>query len=263
MRSARLNCRSVGTVSRRPVICRLDLAAKLQSQYRFRRMPAERFQGRTEMNTPDEDDRNEMYEQIARDFYPDHKAQAITEFTRDRLQSYYVANPRVMRPAVDAIQEGRRLRSNGHAGAAVVYFVTAIELLLKATLLKPVVHGLVHMDGLAEVIVGQALGQAGFDRYVNLLKTLFADLAGMDIAEVRRPLVSKSLLEECTQQQKLRNQIIHQGSRADIEQAESAQLVAVAVYELVVQPMLSALGLWVIEHGEIRVYGTGFAASNA
>lgn len=209
----------------------------------------------TEMTyDPHDAARDEMYEQMSRELYPDHKAQAITEFTNSRLQSYYVANPRVMRPAVDAIQEGNRLRANCHYGAAVVSYVTAVELLLKATLLKPVVHGLVHSDGLAEVIVQQALGQSGFDRYVNLLKRLFADLVNLDIAAVTRPLASKPLLEECTQQQKLRNKIIHQGTSADSEQAELAYLVAVAVYELVVKPMLGALGLWVVERGEIQAY---------
>lgn len=206
------------------------------------------------MNDEYDDARDQMYEQISRELYPDHKARAITEFTTSRLQSFYIANPWVMRPAVDAIQEGRKLRSNGHYSAAVVFFVTAVEILLKATLLKPVVHGLVHNEGLAEVIVQQALGQSGFDRYVNLLKKLFVDLVDLEIAAVRRPLAVKPLLDECTQQQMLRNKIIHQGASVNSTQAELAQLVAIAVYELVVQPILNALGLWVVEKGEIRVY---------
>jgi hypothetical protein len=59
-------------------------------------------------------------------------------------QSYYIDHSWVMRPAVEAIQEGGRLQANNHSSAAVVFFVSAIELLLKATLLKPVVHGLVQ-----------------------------------------------------------------------------------------------------------------------
>lgn len=97
--------------------------------------------------------RDEMYDQIGRELYPDHKAQAIGEFTSERLRSFYVANPGVMQPAVDAIQEGKRLTQNGHHSAALVFFVSAIEILLKATLLKPVVHGLVHSEGLANAIV--------------------------------------------------------------------------------------------------------------
>lgn len=205
------------------------------------------------MDDEHDDARNEMYVQMASDFYPDHKAQAIAEFTTERLQSFYRANPLVMRPAVDAIQEGKKLRTNGHHAASVVFFVTAIELFLKAALLKPVVHGLVHMDGLAEIVVKHAFGQTGFKRYVELLTTLFADLADIDIATVRRPLTQRSLLKECEHLQEIRNKIIHQGAFANSEQAELAELAARAVYELIVQKMLYALGLWVIDGGVIAV----------
>ena len=87
---------------------------------------------------------DEMYDQISRDLYPEHKAQAISEFTAERLRSFYVANPQVIRPAIDAIQEGKRLATGGHSAAAIVFFVTAIKILLKANLLKPVVPGLVN-----------------------------------------------------------------------------------------------------------------------
>ena len=201
---------------------------------------------------PHDEARDAMYEAIADELYPDHKAQAITEFTSERLQSYYAAHPKVMRPAVDAIQEGRKLQANGHSSAAVVFFVTAIELLLKATLLKPVVHGLVHNEALAEVIVQQALGQPGFDRYSKLLAKLFVELVGLDITTVLRTGAPETLLAECTKQQALRNTIIHQGVSVAAEQAELARQVSVAVYEMVVHPMLAELGLQVIEHGEIQ-----------
>ena len=199
--------------------------------------------------------RDEMYEQIGRELYPEHKAQAIGEFTSERLRSFYVANPQVMRPAVGAIQEGKQLAQSGHDSAAVVFFVTAIEILLKATLLKPVVHGLVHSEGLANIIVEQALGQPGFDRYTSLLAQLFSELAGMDIRAIKRKEASEKLLAECTTLQKLRNRIIHQGATCEAAQATHALSVSVAIYELVVQPMLFKLGLHVIEHGEIQPFG--------
>jgi len=199
--------------------------------------------------------RDAMFDEIARDLYPEHKAQAIVEFTTERLQSYYIANPGVMRPAVDAIKEGRKLQANGHSAAAVVFFVTAIELLLKATLLKPVVHGLVHSEGLAEIIVQLALGQPGFDRYTKLLAKLFNELVGIDITTVSRPSVTEFLLKECAGQQSLRNKIIHQGASATADQADNARSVAVAVYELVVKPMLTQVGLEAGEHGEIKRSG--------
>jgi hypothetical protein len=197
--------------------------------------------------------RDAMYDEISRELYQDHKAQAIAEFTRSRLLSYYADHSWVMRPAVEAIQEGRRLQANNHSSAAVVFFVSAVELLLKATLLKPVVHGLVHSEGLAEVIVEQALGQAGFDRYMKLLAKLFKELAGLDIRTVARDKTLPPLLAECTAQQELRNRIIHRGENATADQAESARLIAVGVYDLVVVPMIACLGLRVAAKGEIKV----------
>jgi hypothetical protein len=199
--------------------------------------------------------RDAMYDEISRELYADHKAQAISEFTTSRLQSYYTSHSWVMRPAVDAIQEGRQIQANGHSGAAVLYFVTAIELLLKSTLLRPVVHGLIHSEGLAEIVVQQALGQPGFDRYTKLLAKLFDELVGLDITTVAREGVTASLLAECAVQQSLRNKIIHQGATATPEQAETARLVSVAVYDLVVLPMVAHLGLKIVQRGEIKASG--------
>ena len=200
---------------------------------------------------PHDEARDEMYYQIGQELYPEHKTQAIEEFTAERLRSFYIANSKVMRPAVDALQEGKKLRDKGHYAASVVFFVTAIELLLKATLLKPVVHGLVHNEGLANVIVQQSLGQTGFDRYTGLLEKLFLELLSIDIRSVSRPDVSEALINECTAQQKLRNKIIHQGATCAANDSELALAVSAAVYERIVYPMLAKLGLSVIEHGEI------------
>ncbi len=47
-----------------------------------------------------------------------------------------------MRPAVDAIQQGKQLQANKYRSAAQVFFMSAVEILLKATLLRPVICGL-------------------------------------------------------------------------------------------------------------------------
>ncbi|GLI36911.1 hypothetical protein KI811_14830 [Geobacter hydrogenophilus] len=195
---------------------------------------------------------DEMYEQIGRELYPDHKVQAINEFTAERLRSFYISNPRVMRPAVDALQEGKLLFNSSHHSAAVVFFVTAIELLLKATVLKPVVHGLIHIEGLANIVVQQTLGQTGFERYEKLLSQLYSELAGIELKSIERNGSKEKLLAECKSLQELRNKIIHQGATCGPEQAKLGLNVSVAVYELIVRPMLFKLGLTVIEEGVIQ-----------
>lgn len=59
----------------------------------------------------------EAYDRLAKELYSEHKDQAIAEFTDEHLKSYYIHNPWVMRPAIDAIQEGKRLQENGHHSA--------------------------------------------------------------------------------------------------------------------------------------------------
>jgi len=200
---------------------------------------------------PNDEARDEFFEEIAKELYPEHKAQAVQEFTAERMCSFYEKNPSVMRPAVDAMHEGKALQANGHSSAAIVFFVSAIELFLKATLLKPVVYGLVHNDALADIIVTHTLGQAGFERYEKLLANLFSSLAEIDVKAVCRNGVSEPLLVEARKLQKIRNRIIHQGATASASEADQAFSVAVAVYTQIVTEMLVALGLRVGGKGEV------------
>jgi len=203
----------------------------------------------------DENDtaRDDFYEQISRELYSDHKQQAIEEFTADRLRSYYVKNPSVMRPAIDTIQEAKALLAIGRHSPGLVFSASAIELLLKATLLRPVVYGLVHNEALAEIIVQRVIGrQTDIERYEGLLAGLFHTLASIDLKSIRRDGVTSSLLQEAKQFQSLRDRILHQGSHCSPQDAETAYTVAVAVYDKIVAPMLFALGLKVEEKGVIE-----------
>ena len=62
---------------------------------------------------------------------------------------------------------------------------------------------------------------------------------------------TSNLLAECSELQKLRNQIIHQGTTCEREQASWGLDVSAAVYKTIVFPALTALGLTVVEEGAI------------
>jgi len=201
--------------------------------------------------SPHEAEMEEAYDRLAEELYGEHKDRAIEEFTSERLRSFYVANSMVMRPAVEAIQEGKRLQSNDHHSAALVFYVTAIELLLKATLLRPVLYGLIHAEAIAEIFVQETLKQSGFDRYEKLLASLFEDLTGESLSDVTRDGAQQSIFRECRDVQRLRNGVIHRGENVSPESAEIARLVAISVFEKVVHPVLYNIGLQVVEKGEI------------
>lgn len=195
---------------------------------------------------------DEFYEQISRELYPEHKQQAIEEFTAGRLRSFYVQNPNVMRPAVEAIQEAKILLGAARYSAALVFAASAFELLLKATLLRPVVYGLVHHDALAELVVQRVVGkQTDIERYEGLLARLFDELAEIDLSGVCREGEPTPLMKEAKLLQGLRDRILHRGVQCSREEAERALQVAVAIYERIVVPMIGALQLTVGEKGVI------------
>jgi hypothetical protein len=201
--------------------------------------------------TPEEAAAEEFFDEIRKELYTEHRDQAIDEFTQEKLTSYYLNNPDVMRPAVDSIQEGNWQIENNRDSSALVFYVTAIELLLKATLLKPVLHGLIHHDALAEIMVQHILGQTGIDRYEKLLAELFQSLAGIDVRSISRDESDQTLLVECREIQRTRNSIIHKGQRCDKSDAQKGKVVSASVFEQIVRPMLYSLRLTVIERGSI------------
>jgi len=186
---------------------------------------------------------DEAYESMSRDLYPEHKEQAIAEFTSERLRSYYVAHPEVLVPAVRAFKEAKALQANGHHSAALVFAASATELFLKSSLLRPVVYGLIHNESLAELVVAAALSQTGLMRYEKLLTKLFMELAGIELATLRRKAAGKPLLRESAEIQELRNTVIHQGQAVTLEQAQHGIDVSTEVFNQVLAAVLGNLGL--------------------
>src|SRR6266850_3003066 len=189
--------------------------------------------------TPEDAAWDEAYEAMSRDLYPEHKEQAIAEFTRERLRSYYVAHLDVLTPAVRVFKESQTLLEQGHYAAALVFAASATELFLKAALLRPVVHGLIHSEAVAEVIVTVALSQTGLKRYHQLLAKLFLELAGIELTSLARPSGSTPLLEEASQLQDVRNAVLHKGADVTEGQAGSAIEVATQVFNQIVSEVLA------------------------
>lgn len=193
--------------------------------------------------TPDDAAQDQFFEELQKELYPQHKEQAIEEFTRERLRSFYTKNPRIAANAARSFREAKLLADHGHASASFVFSVSSIEQLLKITLLKPIVYGLIHHESLADSIVDLTIGQNGFDRYNKLLSKLFETLAEIDIVNITRQGATKKLLEEVTELQKTRNKIIHQGAEVEEIEAKEALEVTAAVFSEIALRMFNSLGL--------------------
>ena len=194
---------------------------------------------------------DEAYERLSEELYPGHKAQAILEFTYERLRSYYLSHKELLVPAVRTYKAAQSLLAVGQPAAALVFAASAVELFLKGCLLRPVVAGLVHSESVANLVVESALSQTGFKRYEKLLSGLFKELTQVEIAELRRPGASRALLEEASSLQDRRNAVVHRGDEVEIEEAKISFAIATAVFDEVLAVVLQELGLSIKKGGEL------------
>ena len=145
-----------------------------------------------------------------------------------------------------------KLVANGHFEAATIFFSSSMELFFRFTLLRPVVYGLVHHERLADVVSKSVLdGNTGFTKYTTLLGHIYAQLLEGDLKKVTVDDSEANLIKKCNELQDMRNALVHHGAAAGETEALYAQVVAMAVLNQVVKPMLVALGLGLNGIGDI------------
>jgi len=191
-----------------------------------------------------------VYEDFIAQLYEEHKKEAIEEFTVERLQSYYLKNKLLAKPALQALKEARNLvKLNVTAG--FIFGAISMEVGLKATLLKPIVYGLVHIDSIAGIITDLTISHTGMDRYRNLLSQILKDHGAVDLDNYKREGTNKSFWEEIKEVQKVRNLVVHRGQLASVEQAELSINVASEILEKIFPKILNKIGLHL--HDDFRV----------
>jgi hypothetical protein len=142
--------------------------------------------------------------------YPEHYEEAIREFTTERLRSYYVAHPTLADPAHHSILYAKSLMPS-FSNAALIFAGTAIELTIKNALLKPIVFGLVHTEGLASFIMDLSTQHSGMERFHKLLTEVLAQFGGVDLRTYKRSGSSMALWQEIGEVQAKRNAVLHRG----------------------------------------------------
>ncbi|WP_244086286.1 hypothetical protein [Desulforhabdus sp. TSK] len=148
------------------------------------------------------------YEEFMDRLYEENKEQAIEEFTGELLQSYYRSNGLLAKPAFDALVEARNLM-NTSITAAFVFSAIAMEVALKESLLKPIVHGLVHAESVASLVTDLVMGHQSMDRYKDLLLRILREHGGVDLLSYKRSDSARNIWEEIKAIQKKRNLIVH------------------------------------------------------
>jgi hypothetical protein len=212
--------------------------------------------------TREDAEREEFYERMYNQFGPEwaeahdeelyrqHYGEAIKEFTAERLQSYYIAHPTLAEPARSVLRDAQAL-IQVNTRAALVFAVIAIELAIKTVLLKPVVFGLVHAEGLAHFITDLTLQQTGTGRFEDLLTRILASYGGVNLETFTRTGSTKPLWREIQELQKARNGIVHRGEAIPEETATLAVAVASTLLETIFPQVLAKLDLHVHDPGTI------------
>jgi hypothetical protein len=172
-----------------------------------------------------------------------HISEAVGCFVDGRLRSYYVQHPDAAQKALGALSYSRDLLIQGHAKAAVVFAVSAIEIGYKAALLRPIVSGLVHTEGLAEGVMILATGHTGIDRFFDLLTAVLDEFGSVDLKTFVRSGAKRRFWDEMKEVSALRNDIIHRGDDVTLDAAATAVEVAEALLNTILPAVLHTLAL--------------------
>jgi len=174
--------------------------------------------------------------------YQEHYEEAVKEFTVERLQSYYVAHPQLAGPAHESLLYAQSLMP-AYPKAALVFAAAATELAVKTVLLKPIVFGLVHTEGLASFITDLTTQHTGMERFQTLLAEILAQFGGVDLKTYKRPDSAKALWQEIGEVLRLRNVVVHRGEPVDDANAELGIAVAATLLNSIFPQVLAKLDL--------------------
>jgi len=188
-----------------------------------------------------------FYDEMREQLYPE----IITEFTTERLQSYFLLFPEAAKPAYLALEDSFRLQEAGFFSAAFLFAVIATEVAVKTVLLKPIVHGLVHNLPTSSLIADLVLERKNLADIKKLLFESLSNIAGVDLGSFRRSESRQILWEEITSLQTKRNKLVHQAQMLSSTDAEMAIAVARAVLEDIFPTAIKAINLHLHEHGHI------------
>jgi hypothetical protein len=204
--------------------------------------------------------REELYKELGPEWARDHAEELLQEhyddavslFTSERLQSYYLKHPSLAIPAHEALLYARALTPAFHR-AALIFGVTSMELTVKNVLLKPIIAGLVHNEDLASFIADLTTKQQGMDRFQSLLIGILSQFGGVELRTFKRPASTETLWQEMGEIQTARNDVIHRGETATVDIATLSILVAETLLNEIFPKILAKIGLHL--HSPLTVCG--------
>lgn len=188
----------------------------------------------------------------------DIQDEAISEFTYERLQSYYLQNSDLRERPAERMESAHRLLEHD-ASAALVFAISAAEICIKNLILRPLVYGFVHQPYAANLVADLAVSQTGWDRSKKLLAEILREKVRIDLdaASISLAGTTKPLWNEFNASVKLRNKVLHQGQDATRQEAEGAVAISCYLIDDLFPKLLKEIGLTIADGHIMRRRMTG------
>ena len=194
------------------------------------------------------DGHDEWLEGIYRDFAKetlagdtDLYAEVVAKFKKERLQSYFLENPKTAGRAMWALARARQFYP-ASPDACLAFAVTSAEVGLKMCFIRPILIGLVHDHAIAPVIA-DLLPQQRNGKFRLLLFTILSQYGGVDLGSYKRETAMKTLWDELQDAHKARNELLHNGTDVTPLSARQGLDVARTIMEILFPTLLQSLGL--------------------
>jgi hypothetical protein len=172
------------------------------------------------------------------DEYADvYRKEGESNFINRRLASYFVQNPDMAARAKKRCQDARALL-DVNSDASVVLAYSATEVGFKNLLLRPIIHGFVNSDHVAD-LVSTAIVSSNREekRLRGFLSVLFRNMTRVNLEAIEIGGQKQALWRHIEIVQKTRNTILHTAESAGRQDAE----YAVALASLVVEELFPLL----------------------
>jgi len=173
-------------------------------------------------------------------FYEELYEEIVRDFKDDRLRSFFLDEPKVVTPAVGALETARSLLPQ-HDTAAFIFGAIATEVGLRLAFIRPIAHSLVHTASVVAWITRMSLGRD--ERFMKILLDLLVAQGGTDPRTHHRPGSKMTLWAEVIIVREKRNRVLHDAEVATHEDAELAIDVAGCILEELFPALINKLGL--------------------
>lgn len=195
------------------------------------------------------------YDDYMSDLYHEH----IKEFKNELVIAYFSANAYIAKPAVEALANARRFKelASEHSDeviltAGLIFSAVAIEVCMKDLFFRPFVHGSIHQDFAADFIVKIVMRNYKDASTKEKLSALLDQISGVDLKNYkRRPEFDETILAEFQSIQKKRNNVLHEGGKATLEDFDLSLAVSSAMIEDIFPQVVRKLGFHL--HVDCRV----------